>query len=554
MNDLNLIHMTGLLVGGLALFLFGLELMTGGLKAIAGARLQTVLGTLTANRFRGVLAGAGVTALLNSSTITTVLMVGFVSAGLMTVAQTVPMIMGANIGSTFTAQLIAFDMSAITPFMLAIGFLLHAFGGRELLRQLGGILLGFGMLFLGIQFMGDATRPLRTFQPFIDLMQEMTNPVVGILIGAIFTAIVQSSAATLGIIIALGSQGLVPLEAGVALVLGANVGTVGTALLSAIGKSAEALQVGLVHLLFNGIGVLLFVFIIPQFADFVRFISPSYPELAGVERLAAETPRQVANAHTVFSVGCTLVLIWFAGPLGRLAQLLAPAAPPSEVQPVGDPVYLDETALGVPALALQRAQLELARLGEHVLETVRRGAVTVISGKVDDIGLLLDESKETKRLATSILHYIGRSSQEEHSEEQSRRIVDLAQIVTSLEGVNDVVTTNLVSVSQQRLAEGVDLARLRDESTTRFAQAVIGTLERAVETIGAPDAAKASEVVASKAETDALAAEARQSVMAKLRIDDKADVVNFRLASDIIEQLKQVARFSRTIAETTQGL
>src|SRR5215472_4512295 len=159
-DDLNFVHMLGLLAGGLALFLFGLQLLTGALKAIAGAQLQVLLGTLTANRFRGVLAGAGITALLNSSTITTVLMVGFVSAGLMTLRQTVPMIMGANIGSTFTAQIIAFNVSALTPFMLAIGYLGYAFGRRPVLREVGGVILGFGLLFLGIQFMGDATFPL----------------------------------------------------------------------------------------------------------------------------------------------------------------------------------------------------------------------------------------------------------------------------------------------------------------------------------------------------------------------------------------------------------
>ncbi|HBD33974.1 MAG TPA: Na/Pi cotransporter, partial [Cupriavidus sp.] len=222
--NLNLIEITGLLVGGLALFLFGLDLMTRGLKAIAGARLQSLLGTLTANRFRGVLAGAGITALLNSSTITTVLLVGFVSAGLMTLQQSIPVIMGANIGSTLTAQIIAFNISAITPFMLAGGFLLQGFAKRELLQQLGGVVLGLGLLFLGIEFMGDATRPLRNFQPFITAMQEMRNPWIGILIGAVFTAVVQSSAATLAIVIALGSQGLIPLESGIALILGANVG------------------------------------------------------------------------------------------------------------------------------------------------------------------------------------------------------------------------------------------------------------------------------------------------------------------------------------------
>src|SRR5579871_4803689 len=189
---LNLVEIFGLLIGGLALFLLGLEFLTGGLKAIAGSRLQSLIGVLTANRFRGVLAGAAVTALLNSSTITTVLMVGFVSAGLMTLTQSVPMIMGANIGSTVTAQIIAFDVSRLTPYMLAIGFVLHAFAPRALLQQIGRVVLGLGLLFMGIQLMGESTHPLRTYQPFIDAMQDMRNPLFGVIVGAVFTAIVQS--------------------------------------------------------------------------------------------------------------------------------------------------------------------------------------------------------------------------------------------------------------------------------------------------------------------------------------------------------------------------
>lgn len=553
-NDMNLFQVLGMLAGGLALFLFGLGLLTTALKTIAGARLQSVLGSLTANRFRGVLAGAGITALLNSSTITTVLMVGFVSAELMTLGQTVPMIMGANVGSTFTAQIIAFNVSALTPLMLAVGFVLHAFAERKLLKQLGTVILGLGLLFLGLQFMGDSTRPLRTYQPFIDAMQDMKSPLIGILIGAVFTAIVQSSAATLGIVIALGSQGLMPLEAAIALVLGANVGTVGTALLSSIGKSAEALQVGMVHLLFNVCGVLMLVFIIPQYADFIRYISPSSPELQGVARLAAETPRQVANAHTMFSVASTMLLIWFTGPIARIAQLIVPGAPPNDTKRAGDPVYLDDTFLTVPSMALQRAQMELTRLGDRVLDVTRRGAPVAISGSVEGIAALLEQDNETDRLSTSILHYIGRLSQEEHSAEQSRQMLDLAQIIVSLEGINEVVTANLTSVGQQRLAEGLDLDRHRNEHTARFAAAVIRNLEQAIETISQPDAKKSAQVVAAKPEIEALAVAARNSVIERLKLDDKSGVLSFRLASDIISQFREVGHFARTIARITQHL
>jgi phosphate:Na+ symporter len=545
-NDIDLIEMVGLLAGGLALFLFGLELMTNGLKAVAGASLEGALAKLTANRFLGLLSGAFVTAVLNSSTITTVLMVGFVSAGLMTLSQAVPMIMGANVGSTFTAQIMAFNVKALVPFMLAIGFLFHAFGTRQLLRQLGGIALGLGLLFLGIEFMGEATHPLRTFEPFIKAMQEMENPLLGILAGAIFTAVVQSSAATLAVVIALASQGLMPLEAGIAVVLGANVGTCLTAMLAAIGKPAEAAQVGVVHLLFNVLGVLFWVFFIPQLADLVRHVSPSHPDLEGTARLAAETPRQIANAHTVFSVSSTFILIWFVGPLARLAQLIVPTRR-QKTKSAGEPLYLDESALEIPSVGLQRVSLELTRLGQLVLALVRRAPAAVVDGRLEDLQTLLREDEEVDRLEAAILVYIGRLSQGEHTQEDGQQMVGLAQTANNLESVSDIVTTKLVSLGQQRIAEGIDLARLRDETTSLFVGAVMRNLEQAIQTIDQPNASDMAEVIAAKREIEDLAAATRKSLMEKLQLADKKDVQTFRIATDMIEQCKQIAYFARRI-------
>jgi len=545
-NDINLIAMLGLLAGGLALFLFGLELMTNGLKAVAGASLEGALAKLTANRFLGLLSGAFVTAVLNSSTITTVLMVGFVSAGLMTLSQAVPMIMGANVGSTFTAQIMAFNVKALVPFMLAIGFLYHAFGTRQLLRQLGGIVLGLGLLFLGIEFMGEATHPLRTFEPFIKAMQEMKNPLLGILAGAIFTAVVQSSAATLAVVIALASQGLIPLEAGIAVVLGANVGTCLTAMLAAIGKPAEAAQVGVVHLLFNVLGVLFWVFFIPQLGDLVKHISPSHPDLEGTARLAAETPRQIANAHTVFSVSSTFILIWFVGPLARLAQLIIPARR-KKTKSAGEPLYLDESALSIPSVGLQRVSLELARLGQLVLALVRRAPAAVVDGRLEDLQTLLSEDEEVDRLEAAILVYIGRLSLGEHTQEDGQQMVGLAQTANNLESISDIVTTKLVSLGQQRIAEGIDLARLRDETTSRFVSAVMRNLEQAIQAIDQPNASDMAEVIAAKREIEDLAAATRKSLMEKIQLADKKDVQAFRIATDMIEQCKQIAYFARRI-------
>ncbi|HEY2024054.1 Na/Pi cotransporter family protein [Paraburkholderia sp.] len=550
---LNLIEIVGLLIGGLALFLLGLEFMTGGLKAIAGARLQSLLGVLTANRFRGMAAGAAVTALLNSSTVTTVLMVGFVSAGLMALSQAVPMIMGANIGSTITAQIVAFDVSRLTPFVLAIGFALHAFGRRELVVQIGRVVMGLGLLFLGIQLMGEATHPLRTYQPFIDAMQDMRNPLMGIIVGAVFTAVVQSSAATLGIVIALSGQGLMPLEAAITLIFGAKVGTCGTALLASIGKTPEAVQVGVVHLIFNLFGVVAGIFVIPQMAELVRFISPSYPQLQGVARLAAEAPRQVANAHTVFSVASTLVLIWFTGPIARLAQIIVPGRARA-AKPAGDPLYLDDSSLSVPSLGLQRVRIELTRLGAQVLDIVQSGSQMVSNGTMEEINLLLDQDKEAGRLAGEILHYIGRLSQQQHSEDEAQQMVGLTQVASNLESISGIVRTTLMTVGQQRLTQQIDLVRLRDAATLQFTDAVMRNLAQAIRTVEQPDPAEVAKVIDEKPAIDKLAMTARQVVLAKLQLADKADVVTFRLAMDVIEQGRQITQIARAIAKNIEAL
>ena len=551
MSELNPLAMSALIAGGLALFLFGLELMTASLKAVAGPGLQTALGKLTANRFRGLLAGAFVTALLNSSTITTVLMVGFVAAGLMTLNQTVPMIMGANIGSTITAQIIAFDLSAITPVILAVGFLLRALGQRETLRQVGSMILGFGLLFLGIQFMGDGARPLRNFQPFIDIMQDMRNPLVGILIGAIFTAIVQSSAATMAIAIAIASQGLMPLESGIALVFGSNVGTCLTALLASVGKSAEALQVGVVHLVFNVFGVVAWVFFIPQLAELVRHISPSAADLQGTARLAAETPRQLANAHTLFSVATTFVLIWFTGPVARLAQAIVPARG-GKGRADDEPLYLDESSLTAPSLGLERVHLELNRLGKLTLEIVQGARTALVEGRKQDIDALVSRDAQIDRLESSILTYLGKLSQLEHTEEQGREMIALARIASTLEAVSDVVTTNLAALGHQRLAAGIDLAKLRDDRTSEFADAVIRNLEESIAAAAQADRTQAAGVLAARGKIRELAESARQGVLAKLQLSERKDVVSFSLATDLIDQFKQIASLARQIAEIVE--
>ena len=230
------------LFGGLALFLYGMEQMSESLKAVAGERMKSILSRLTSNRLMGAITGAFVTAIIQSSSVTTVLVVGFITAGLMSLSQSIGIIMGANIGTTITAQIIAFKITKFALLMVAVGFGMLFFGKRERIRQYGTGLMGLGLVFFGMAVMGDAMKPLRSYQPFLDWMIHMETPVVGILVGALFTALIQSSSATTGIVIVMATQGLISLTAGIAVIFGANIGTCVTALLASIGRPREALR------------------------------------------------------------------------------------------------------------------------------------------------------------------------------------------------------------------------------------------------------------------------------------------------------------------------
>jgi len=350
-NEMHWWDMGMKLCGGLALFLFGMEQMSDSLKAVAGERMKTILATLTKNRFTGAITGAFVTAIIQSSSVTTVLVVGFITAGLMSMSQSIGVIMGANIGTTITAQIVAFKVTKAALLMVAVGFSMMFLSHKEKIKQYGAMLMGLGLVFFGMSVMSDAMKPLRTFQPFLDLMVQMEAPVVGILIAAGFTALIQSSSATTGIVIVMASQGFISLPAGIALAFGANIGTCVTALLAAIGKPREALRAATVHVLFNILGVLVWLGFITHLANFVSWFSPSHPELMGAERLAAETPRQIANAHTIFNIANTFIFIGFAGQFARFVEWLVPDKPIEEVV-LAQPKYLDEELLETPSLAL----------------------------------------------------------------------------------------------------------------------------------------------------------------------------------------------------------
>jgi phosphate:Na+ symporter len=275
----------------------------------------------------------------------------------MTLPQAIGVSLGADIGTTVTAQIVAFKVEKYALLLVAVGFLFIFTGKTDEREQYGHLIMGLGLIFFGMGVMSEGMEPLRSYQPFIDLMQNVSNPLIGILVATLFTGLVQSSSATMGVVIALALQGLITLEAGIALALGANIGTCVTAGLAAIGKPPDAVRVAVAHVTFKIVGVLLILPFIPAFADFVRSISPmAAAGVTGADRLAAETPRQIANAHTVFNVGIALLFLPFADFFARFCRWVVPDRPAKEVTIV-TAKYLDKPLIGTPTLALDRVRL-----------------------------------------------------------------------------------------------------------------------------------------------------------------------------------------------------
>lgn len=451
--DVALWPLVGGLLGGLALFLLGVDQLTRSLRAMAGDGLRTLLARVSQTPLRAAFGGAASTAVVQSSSVTTVLVIGFVSAGLLTLPQATGVIIGANLGSTATAQVIAFDVGVFSLGMIGLGFLTRALGRPHWLADGGAALLGLGLLFLGMTVMSEAVEPLRDHPAFSGFLTSEPNLVLLLLAGLVFTALVQSSAATIGVVIALASQGLVALPAAIAVTLGANVGTCVTAGLAAIGRRRPAVRVAAIHVLVNVLGVLAWVGFIDQLAALAVWVSPSADGLEGAARLAAETPRQIANAHTLFNLANTVLFLGVTRPLARLAEWLVPVRPGEATGQ--DARYLDDEVVSAPAVALELARLETVRLAERVQLMVDAIMPAALTGSARRLRAIADMDHDVDRLHRLIVAYLARIGQGALTEEQSEQMLHLLSIANYLEQVGDVVETNLVALGLNRIDERI---------------------------------------------------------------------------------------------------
>ena len=536
------------LAGGLAIFLYGMELMTNALKASSGQRLKKLLARMTTNRFKGVLAGAVTTAIIQSSSVTTVLVVGFVSAGLMKLEQTIPIIMGASIGTTVTAQIIAFKITHYALAIIFTGFVMQFISRNEVVQRTGTMTFGFGMIFFGMSLMGDATAPLRDYPPFIELLREMDHPIYGILFAAIFTAVVQSSSATTGVIIMLASQGLISLEQGIALVFGANIGTCVTALLAAIGNSRDALRTALVHVSFNTVGVIVWYFFIPQFAELIRYISPSHPELQGIARLAAETPRQIANAHTLFNVGNTILFIGFTHQFAKLVTWMVPVTKEEKAGKIR-PKYLDPNLVDTPALALDRVRMEIGRMAEHVLPMVRKGTEAAIAGSSADLTELARMDSQVDQLHGPIVEYLREVARQDLTSEEADLVYHYLAIASYYESIGDTLKLNLVHIGQKRLRGEVVIS---DETRRLFEKLVdelIPLLKLATRAVTRWDREAARDVIRAKNRINELSQQIERHITRRMAADAPQRRLTYQIESELLENLKRVYYFTKRIGK-----
>ena len=531
--------------GGLALFLYGMRRMTEALKTVAGSGMKNLLAKLTVNRFTAAFAGAVITAVIQSSSVTTVLIVGFISAGLLTLGQSVGVILGANVGTTMTAQIIAFQVYKYGLLMIATGFFTEVLGRRERVRQWGTALMGLGLIFFGMELMSMATGPIRDWPPFMELMQRMENPLLAVAVGASFTAIVQSSSATTGIVIVMASQGLITLESGIGLLFGANVGTCVTALISSMDSPREAMQAAWAHIIFNLLGVLLWLAFFPQFADLVRSISPVSAELQGLQQSAADVPRQIANAHTVFNVANLVIFIWFTNPLARLVERLVPvpAAPPG-IQPK----YLDEFFIDQPAMALDQVRRELRHLGGLVKLMIDRSVDIALTGSERDAEALSRADDDVDKLYEEVIRYLVMLSQSTLINHQPQYMQNYVGIANYLENIGDFIKKDLLDVVGRRIRKLLVISASTATAMRALEKEVSEAYDKAMQALETGDPDEALDVQESKQSVAELAEEATGHIAKRLVADEPDRLENFHIESEIIETYKRLNTLTRRIA------
>jgi phosphate:Na+ symporter len=534
-SDANLVLFS--LLGGTALLLYGVRFVGEGLQRASGTRLRHILSTLTGNRLKSLLVGAGVTAVLQSSSATTVMLVGFASAGLLTLRQTIGVILGADVGTTVTVQLLAFDLLQLSPLVVFVGWLLYV-TGRGTPRYLGQAILGFGFLFLGMKLIHDGTAPLATNQLIADLLRALTDqPLLLVLISALFTAVVRSSAAVIGLALSLASAGLMPLVGAIPIIFGANVGTAATAVLAAVGQNAEARRVAAAHAAFKIVGVVIFFPLIGPFADLVRTTSP-------------DVQRQIANAHTIFNVALALVFLPFSG---LAADLITRLIPETRRQSESGPMYLNPAVLDTPAVALGQALREVLRMGDVVLQSLRETRVVLERNDEALMREIVARDDLIDRLEEDIKQYLVKLREQALTEEQAERETALIFVIVNLEEIGDVIDKNLMDLAEKKIRGNHVFSAQGWREIADLHAKVVENLELAMGALASGDREIAEKVIRHKSVVNTMERQLRAAHIQRLHEGLRESIDTSSIHLDLLASFKRANSLVTGIAYAVLG-
>lgn len=528
-------------LGGFGLFLFGMEYMGEGLQKAAGSRMKNILGALTQNRLLGVLVGAGVTALIQSSSATTVMVVGFVNVGLLSLRQAVGVIMGANIGTTITSWIVALGEwttflkpAVLAPIFIVVGVALIMFSKKAHLKSIGQILFGFGGLFLGLDMMSNAAKPLSKLESIKNLFLLLgSNPVLGVLTGAVVTAIIQSSSASVGILQALALAGLVPWGSAIYIILGQNIGTCITAILSSIGASINAKRAATIHFLFNLIGTIIFGMLAVILFNFA--IPSLRNELIDVT--------QISIVHTIFNVLSTIILFPFGNFLVFLAESLVKG---KSKEKRNDDYFLDERLLETPTVAVQTTIKEVLRMGEMACWNVQTSLEALFEQDEAKMKEVFEREREINTLQEKLNSYLIKLSNLSLSEKEQLKVAELFHMVSDIERVGDHAD-NIGELAVKLKEQNLNFSEGAKKELEGIADVALECYSKAIKGYEKQDRAMATEAISLEDKVDKLEEKLRSKHMKRLAKEECNPYAGI-IFLDMISNIERITDHASNIA------
>ena len=525
------------IMGGLGLFLYGMNLMGDGLQKSAGSKLKRIIELLTSNVIMGVLVGMVVTMVIQSSSATTVMVVGFVNAGIMSLPQAIGVIMGANIGTTITAQLVSLDVDFLAPVALGIGIVIYMFSNKPKYKHIAEILIGFGILFTGMDFMKDAVKPLAEYQGFTDMLLSFGHhPILGVLMGFAITAIVQSSSASMGMLIALASQGLIPITAALPILYGENIGTCVTSLISSIGASRNARRAAIMHLTFNVLGSVIFMFILSKpIIAIVTAIDPT------------DAARQIANAHTLFNIINVIILLPFNKLIVKLALKLVPETKGEQDDDSKVVKYIDDRMIETPSIALANIVKETLRMGEKSKESLNAAMDGIVDKSKEKIELSFKREKLINELQKLILNYLLKLSKASLNEDSRDTVDALFNTVNDIERIGDHAE-NIAELAKDIVDSEISFSDVGIGELKDMYNKVVSTYTYALEAMRTSNVELACKVIKMEEQVDMMEKSCRANHMNRLN-SSSCSIESGVIYLDIISNLERVSDHAVNIAQ-----